>query len=340
VSGVSAIERSRSLLALDPRSRYMPAVTSEGYAIGSDETLAVALHRLTTEQFTVAIDALSDPEADIGIATAATLKAMARVGAVLRLVRTSIGDEAYRTELLILNDTSELLGGLLAGQPELRALDQLRARYQPVIQATAFTELRNQLLHRHQLERLKALSEGAALEHTLQRLRRARARFAAWPMDDHTDARMYGREPVADSFDALAGGLGRTYRRGRKHWRAAGEGDTDAFPKWRREVRHLGHQLHLVSSSWPEVIAATASTCARLEAVLAEESGVRQLQTAVDHDATLIINEVERSLLDAIASHSRSELEYVAETLGGRLFVEPPKQFLDRMHAYWRARSV
>ncbi len=308
--------------------------------MGTTEPLALALHRLTTEQFTIAIEALSDPKADIGIATAATLKSMARIAAVLRLVRSSIGDEAYRTESLILSDTSELLSGLLSGQPEMRALDQLRARYEPVLRPTAFADLRNQLLHRHQLRRLRALSEGEALQRTLQRLRRARARFAAWPIDDRTDARMYGREPVSDSFDALATGLGGTYKRGRKHWKRVVDGQLDASPKWHREVRHLGHQLDIVSASWPEVIGAIATACNQLEAVLGEQAAFSELQAVVANDVTLVLDDVERSMLDAIASQARSELSDIAAVLGGRLYVEPSKRFLGRMEAYWNARGL
>ncbi len=340
MANVSALERSRSLLSLDPRSRYLPDVRADGYRVGSGEPLASALHRLTTEQFTIAIEALSDPKADIAIATVATLKSVARITAVLRLVRSSIGDEAYRTESLILRETSELLGGLLYGQPEMRALDQLRARYQPVLQPTAFADLRNQLLHRHQLHRLKALSEGEALQRTLQRLRRARARFAAWPIDDATDARMYGREPVSNSFAALADGLRRTYKRGRKQWRKVANGELEALPSWHREVRLLENQLTIMSSSWPEVIGATAVACGQLEAVLTEEAGLAELQAVIDKDLALTLDEVERSMLDSIASNARGELGNVALVLGGRLYVEAPEAFMERMEAYWKARGL
>ncbi len=337
---MTAIERSTSKLALDPRSRYLAEEPKHGYVLGAGERLAEALHRLTTEQFTVAIDALSDPEADVGIAAAATLTSMARVAAVLRLVRRSIGDEAYKTELAVLRETETLLRGLLAGQPELRALDQLRARYQPVLQPSALADLRSQLLQRHKLRRLKALSEGEALRLALQRLRRARARFGAWPIDRETDAPMYGREPVADSFESLAEGLRRTYRRGRKHWRSAQDGQDEAHPKWLRECRHLGHELEILRSSWPEVIGATASACRKLEAVLAEDQALATLQQVMNTDTTMAADGVEHSLLAAISAHARSELHDVAGVLGARLYVEPPDQFVARMEAYWAVRTV
>ena len=340
---MSAIQRSTSLLTLSPRDRHLPVVESQGYVVGDGEPLAVALHRLTTEQFTVAIDALGDPSADVGLATTAAIRAMSRIAAVLRLVRSSIGDEAYRTELSILRDTTRLLETLLAGQPELRALDSLRARYQSVLDPDAFGDLRHQLHQRHRLRRLQALSEGEALQQALHRLRRARARFAAWPIDTRTDARMYGREPVPDAFDALAAGLGRTYRRGRSRWHAVeddGNRAEEALPKLLREVRHLGHQLAIVSSSWPEVLGAAAQTCARLEAVLAEDAGMRALSDALLNPDTVSVDPTEGAMLEALVAGTRSELHEVICTIGTRVYVEPPKAFLARMEAYWRARGL
>ncbi|MGI9624479.1 MAG: hypothetical protein ACR2PK_16730 [Acidimicrobiales bacterium] len=337
---MSAIERPKSALARSPRERYLPDDLDSGYVIGAEESMAAALHRLTTEQFTVAINALSDPKADVGLATVATLKSMERISAVLRLVRTSIGDEAYRTELTIIKDTSDLLGGLMAGQPELRALDQLRSRFQPLLSVDAFTHLRSQLLNRHQLLRLQALSEGEALLRTLHRLRRARARFAAWPIDDRTDARMYGREPVSDSFATLTDGLARTYRRGRKHWQHAREGDASRLPKLQREVQNLQHQVQILSASWPEVLAATSRACSQLDSVLTEENGLAALHQAISAgESAVITTDLERSLLESIVSSTRAELTAIIEILGARMYVEPTRLFVARMEAYWSARS-
>ena len=306
--------------------------------VGDTEPLAVALHRLTTDQFTVAIDALSDPRADIGLATTATLRAIARVVAILRLVRTSVGDDAYRTEMAILRDTSELLETLLVGQPELRALDGLRSRYQDVLQPTAFGELRTQLHQRHRLHRLQALSQGEALQQTLHRLRRARARFAAWPVDDRTDAVGYGRRPVADSFESVAHGLGRTYRRGRSQWRAVQDGSQTALPKLAREARLLGHQFSVLGSAWPEVLGAAAQTCAGLEAALAEDAGMAALHAAITQP-DLPIHHAETAMLRALVVGTRHELHDVICTIGTRVYVESPKSFLARLEAYWDVRG-
>jgi hypothetical protein len=336
---VSAIERSMSAAAMAPRDRYLPQTVDVGYVVGDGESLALALHRLTTEQFTIAIEALSDPAADVGIATDATLKSMARIAAVLRMVRVAIGDEAYRTELRILNETIDLLGALIEGKPELRALDQLRARYATVLRQDAFVGLRTDLLRRHQLKRLQALSQGEALEQTLVRLRRARARFAAWPLDTDTDVRMYGREPVDDDFASLARGLGKTYKRGRRHWQAVRGGDATAVGDLHREVRHLGHQFEVISSAWPDLLSASARACAQLDAVLAEEAGLAAL-AVVAMDPVVMADDTERSLLLAVVDNTRAELREIAAILGRRVYVEPGGLFIERMHAYWESRDL
>lgn len=325
---------------MDPHVRFLPPTPATGYVVGASETLAQALHRLTTEQFSIAIDALTDPEADVGIATAASLQSVRRISAVLRLVRTVIGDEAYESEQAVLYETDALLAALVAGQPELRALDQLRARYSHVLQPAAFVGFRQQLLHRHQLRRLTALAEGEALQRSLHRLRRARARFAAWPIDATNEARMYGRDPVGDSFESLGSGLGRTYRRGRKQWAKAGKGQLDVLDDWHQECRLLGHQLEIIRSSWPEVIGAVAETCSRLEAILGETQGLMALDEVARHESEGVLGSDERAMLAALVAHGIDERLDVATALGGRVFAEPSDQFLDRMEAYWLARGL
>ena len=311
----------------------------EGFVVGDTESLAEALHRLTTEQFTIAIDALSDPKADVGIATAASIASIGRIAAVLRLVRSSIGDESYRTESTILADTEVLLNALLDGRAPLRALDHIRARYAPVLRPEAFAELRTQLLRRHQLRRLQALSEGEALGRALHRLRRARARFAAWPLDNQTDVGMYGREPIEDSFDAVGSGLVHTYRRGRKRWLATKGGTRPPSEKWIRESAHLAAQLELLSSSWPAVLEAMADSCRELGSALADERALASLQHLVDGDPTLMLEDAELTLLTSLLATGRRELASVASTLGARIYMEQPEQFLARLSAYWDARD-
>lgn len=337
---MTAIEPLAPTSALAPRERYLPLVGQEGYHIGDGETLAAALHRLTTEQFTIAIDILSDPGNDVTFAADATMAALQRIVAVLRLVRSVIGPEAYRTELTILTDTSTRLDALLDGRAEITAVDQLLARYTPVLQPDTFSHLRGALVQRHELRRLHALSDSETIDQTLHSLRRARARFAAWPVEGDA-ARMYGREPIPDEFSAISPGLQTTYKRARRYWQQAESGGAaEASAAWHRETRRLGSQLTLLSTTWPEVVGAMADTCERLGAVLSEGADFATLGDVVAAEPGLCPDRVERSLLDALVAGTSAELHAIAATLGARLFVEPTKLFMARLSAYWSARGL
>jgi hypothetical protein len=333
---VTALERLSSSPALDPRSRYLPSTPGTGAMLGAGESLARGLHRITTEQFSVAIDALGDPSADINIATRAALTSLGRVSAMLELVRDDLGEDSYLAETAVIDETRSLLDALLGGQAELRTLDLLRGRYASVLAPEALVDVRDQLLRRHQLQRLQALAEGKALERSLHRLRRSRARFAAWPVEIGHDARIGDREPVPDRFESVGPGLGRSYRRCRKAWRSAhetGELEPDAFAG---EVDVLARQLGVISSVWPEVLAATADAAARLEAALREAHGLDLLAALLD-SGELELELIERSLLDALIVHERDELTSICTVLGRRVFAEPTRLFLDRLAVYWAA---
>jgi hypothetical protein len=337
---VSAIEPLASASSLSPRARYLPTVAPDGYRVGDGETLAAAMHRLTTEQFTIAIDALTEPGPDVTRAATVALGALERIVAVLRLVRSVIGDEAYRTEVTILGDTSDRLDTLLTGRQEVEAIDRLKARYAPVLASATFTNLAAALAQRHQVWRIHALSGNGGVDDTLHSLRRARARFAAWPIEGDV-ARMYGREPIPDEFASIESGLRQTYKRGRRLWKEADIGaDPASLVDWHAETRRLGHHLALLSIAWPEVVEAMSDTCHRLAAVLAEAEGLAILRAAVGDNQALCPDPIERSLLDSLVTGTTAELRRIAAALGARIYVEPTKLFMARLSSYWSSREV
>jgi len=326
--------------ALSPWVRYLPKVGANGYRVGDQETLAAALHRLTTEQFTIAINTLTQPGEDVTGAALTALDALARIAAVLGLVRSVIGDEAYRTEVTILDETATRLRALLAGHGEVAAIDQLRARYSAVLRPETFTQLRTALVQRHQVWRLHALSGQETVDATIHALRRARARFAAWPIEGDS-ARMYGRDPIPDQFESISPGLRSTYKRSRQLWRASGQSrDRETFAEWRKESIRLGNHLALLAVTWPAVVEAMAAACTHLGAVLAEADQILALSDAVAADAGLCPDPIERSLLDTLVTGTTSELSEIAAALGGRIFVEPSKVFMSRFSGYWEAKNL
>lgn len=325
---MTSIEPFTTVAATAPRRRFLPDVIGEPHVICSAETVPVALQRVTTTLFTTAIDALSDPAGDLGRAVAIADEALGRIVAVLQLVRNAIGGDTCAAELAILRDIRRALGALRAGEAEIRSLDALRARYDTALRPEALVDLREQLVHRRRvlgIEQLHAVQPDGSLQGWLQQLRRSRARFAAWPVDES----VHGHDPVPDSFEAFAKGLERTYRKGRKRGRAS---EVDAA-KWERSARSLSYQLELLSGAWPDVMAGAVATSADLADVLAEHERIGALRALVSAD------DANRAVVAAICDHDRRELMAIAGVLAARLYAEEPDDFVARIARYWTTRT-
>lgn len=327
------LDLGRRVAGMMARRRYLPDLVAEPHVVCTGESVAAALYRITTHQFTIAIDALADSQAEIGSAATTASVALGRIEALLRLVRPSIGDDTCDAELRVLDDTRTFLADLTDGAAEIHALDELRARYDRALRPEALSELRDQLLHRYQLRRIQqlaAVQPGGERDHWLQQLRRARARFAAWPIDETVQ----GQAPVSDAFDSFSRGLGRSYRKGAKQ--AAAE--RPKIAKWHRHVSDLSHQVELLSGAWPEVMAGTVASATDLADVLAEYEQVAALRRAVASD--VVVDEATTAVVDSLCVHECAELMSIATTLASRLYAESPEAFTARVGAYWSTRPA
>ncbi len=335
---MTALEPLAGLVATAPRQRFLPEVRGEANAICSDETVPIALQRITTEQFTLAISALSDPARELGDAIGSAGVALDRIAALLRLVRSSIGTETCAAELRVIRDGQRFLAELMLGHAELHALDEIRARYDAALRPHALSDLREQLLQRLQLarlERLGAMEPGGELDHWRHQLRRARARFGAWPVDET----VRGHSPIPDSFESMADGLERTYAKGRD--RAAEHRSSQR--KRERHARALAHQLELLSAAWPDLLIGTAATAEDLADALAEYRRLRALQRALRSTphgrAAVVVDDTTAVVVESLCEHERRELLAIAASLSTRLYAEAPEQFVARVRGYWSTRG-
>lgn len=317
------------------RQRHVPATRPIGFVKGDDESVAVSLHRISSEQFARAIDALCDTDRPLHEAVPTAVDAIGRVRSILRLVRNQLGDESYNTENEALRDTQAELATFVAGRDPVVALDGIAARYAAQLQADALADLRVRLVQRAQIQRLTAHAEAGDGSEIVQRIRRAKARFESWPLDTD-DISMPGRDPVADEFDAIAPGLEDTYRRGRRRLkRCTEQPKATHFASWGRETRVLGHQMEVLTSIWPEVLSGMARSLGQITEILVEEQQLAHLLVAIHGPTHLCPDDAVRSLVSAIGQHERRELHDIARALGQRVYVEKSSRFLSRLRGYW-----
>jgi CHAD domain-containing protein len=319
----------------NPSRRFLPAVP-HGFVLGSREPIGEGLRRITVEQLDSAVGGLV-AGGDVDTAVHEARKSMKRLRAVLRLVRDEIGEDIYRVENDILRDTARVLAPVRDGHVMVETVVGLRDRYGAHLRSTAFSSTIERLEERHRARRAGVLGDVDGLRRVVRTLRSARARYAAWPVDEEI-ARAYGRTPVRHAFETIAPGLERTYERGRREMRQALSDPTPVhFHLWRKRVKYLRHQMEILEPLWPDVIGGYARSLEHLGDVLGEEHDLSVLLGLLGGSSELCPDPVERSLLTAVAVRRRSDLRLASAALGTRAYAEPAPRLVKRFAVYWEA---
>jgi CHAD domain-containing protein len=238
-------------------------------------------------------------------------KDLKKLRALLRMMRGELGEDTFRRENACFRDAGRELAGVRDDDvmlATLRALD---------LPAGTEWELRKAV----QVHRAAGADDGrrTAAASVVAALREARGRVENWPLEH-------------DSFDALHGGLERTYRRGRRNFRAARtEPTVEALHEWRKRVKEFWYQHTLLRSLWPPVMQAVGDEAHELANQLGD-----------DHDLAMLAGwmrehtDAEPEFFEAV-ERRRSELEVEAMRLGKRLYADKTSAYVRRMRGLWTA---
>ncbi|HVR31168.1 MAG TPA: CHAD domain-containing protein [Acidimicrobiia bacterium] len=313
--------------------RFLPAVV-EGFALGGHEPLATGLRRMAVDQFDAALSVIATETVDVAIHE--VRKVTKRLRAVLRLVRSELGDKRYRIENAILRDTARMLAPLRDTDVRVASVGAVRDRFEPQLRASAFEGVEKRLADRRRRV-LDQMVDGDEWRKVAYALRSARARYAAWPVDDET-ARAHGMAVIPHRFASVERGLGQTYARGRQEMGEAGRHRTAVnFHSWRKRARYLRHQVEMLSPVFPDVLEGYASALTRLGDLLGDEHDLADLLRFLAGHPEYCPDPIERSMLVALVQHRRAELQAAALSLGSRVYAESPDRFTRRVRDYWDA---
>jgi CHAD domain-containing protein len=290
-------------------------VASRKYKLREGEAVPRGIARIARGRIDHAIDELegrtdSSPEEAVHEAR----KDMKKLRAVIRLVRAEVGDDVYRRENACFRDAGRELSGVRDADVMLATLEKLDKE----IPAADAGDLR-QALEAHKLRTAGGARSQASVE-VVGILTTVRRRVGRWPLDQ-------------DGFDALAGGLSRIYRRGRKDFRRArGEPTTENLHEWRKRVKDLWYHLTILRTAWPPVMDA-----------LADEAHALSEHMGEDHDLSVLLAWAEEHAPASAAAiagpvkRQRGELQAAAFELGARLYAEKPGAFTRRLERWWDA---
>lgn len=302
------------------RRRARPATT---FALGRGEPLPDALRRVTAEQIDLAVARLQGAtDESAADAVHGARKGLKRLRATVRLGRGELGDEAYRRENAAFRDAGRTLAGARDAEVLVQTLDAVEEA-----SGARFPGLR-EVLEADRAAAVAALEQdGADRDAALARLAAARARVETWPL------RRRG-------FGALAPGLRRTYRRGRRALAAARQDPSDEhLHELRKRVKDLWHATQLLREADPKPMKALADDLHALSDRLGDDHDLAVLAATAAARPDVFPSPAARDDFATLVAGRRAELQADALARARRLYRRPPKRFVRRIGRRWEERA-
>jgi CHAD domain-containing protein len=296
-----------------------------------DEEGAVASYRLhrgetiTSELRRIAADetdkALVELEVDgLHEAIHQVRKRCKKVRALLRLVRRS-NESLYERENAAYRDAARRVSDLRDRTGFIEAFDLMAERHPEVVDTDRFAVLRDRLLG--QREEATARHLDATMAGVGSDLQAARERIGDWSLPD-------------ERFDALAGGLTKTYGRARDRMADAYEvRTTAAFHDWRKRVKYHRYHVRLLQDCWRPMMKARQDELHELSDLLGDDHDLGELRAHLHEEPDRFGDAGLVGEFTALLDRRRAQLQLAARGLGERLFVASADDFAGRVGRYW-----
>lgn len=301
----------------DRRTRL---AASRAYRLKGKEAPAGGIVRIAAGRADKAVEELRGAGGDGELAEAihSARKDLKKLRSVLRLVRADLGEERFQAENGRYREAGRRLSASRDAEVKLETLAALGRRFEGELPPDALDAWRAALSGED-----VGLGGGGALaaqiEGAIAAIEAGRGEIDRWSLS-------------AGSWDLLAPGIERTYRRGRGEMkRARAHPEAEAVHDWRKRVKDLWYQLRIVREAWPPVVGAMADRAHELAELLGEHHDLALLRADLDGRRELS----NREAFAAAIERRQEDLLADALDLGARVYAEKPKAFVRRLRAYW-----
>lgn len=292
------------------------------YRLKLSESVPEGLKRIISEELESAAIQLENPDPakrDEGIHEAR--KSIKKVRAVLRLAEPELG-AAFRTQNSRFRDIGRKLSAYRDAGVMIETFDGIKAKYRDELGRRTLGSIRKALVaNKEQVDGGEGITP--VLGGLARSIRRVAKQVGKWPLK-------------TDGFAALAPGLEKTYRRGRKAMAAAAaKPRPENYHEWRKRVKEHWYHVRLVESVWSDVMQAYEKSLKELETWLGDHHNLVVLRDKVTAEPLAFGSQRNVDLLLKLIGKYEKELRDNAMSLGERIYEEKPGQFLKRMEHLW-----
>jgi CHAD domain-containing protein len=270
------------------------------------------------DQITEAIESLQGQRVS-GTDIHSARKSIKKARATLRLLRDGMSEAAYRRENVALRDAARPLSAVRDARVLVETLDRLEKLYGRAAAESIPKPFRQSLKRdQNKVRRPGSLPrQRKTLAAIRNRIKRARIAEERW--------------------DTLGPSLQRVYANGRNAMKQALRTPTPVcFHEWRKQEKHLWHQLQVLEPLWPGQIQELAKELHRLSDWLGDDHDLAVLREQVVSRPKCFDEPGGPGALLALIDRCQQRLRAKATKAGARIYAEKPRVFTARFGRYWR----
>jgi CHAD domain-containing protein len=287
------------------------------YQLKTQETVADGLRRLAREQLKSARDELRRASPPPVEAIHQARKSLKKVRAIRFLIAADQG-RGIGGDKRALRKVNRTLSSLRDASVMLEILRKLKRRHPRLLDEHTFARIRRRLMS-HKQASLKAAVDSDALDTIDAKLRAIRRDVKGW-------------QPSHRGFRALAGGLRRTFRLGRKALaRARRTERPEDFHAWRKQVKALWYDLRLIEGCSPG-FGDDVEALHRADQALGDDHNIAVLIEALSTQA----NAADRERVQRAADRYRQTLRRDAFSDTRQIFSGSARGYVRRAKRAWK----
>lgn len=286
------------------------------YRLQRDESIVEGVRRIGWEQSDSAIERLTDVE-DLAAAVHDVRKRCKKLRGLVRLVRPGMEGEYERANTAF-RDAARRLAPLRDAHALAATFDEMLS-VSPV-DPDDFASVRAALSEN--VERANTRGDvSERIERATELIAGGTGRIHRWELDD--------------SLAAVAAGVRKTYKRGRRRLGdSVDNGTVEDRHEWRKRVKYGWYHTRLLRNAAPSILRPLARSLHDVSDALGDDHDLAVLAAQIEADPARFGDDRTVAATLRLLVGWQSELQSRATSLGRRIYVESPKQHARRIACY------
>jgi len=298
------------------------------FRLENNETVSFGLKRIVLELIDNSVFHFAKGNGSFNEDVHESRKNFKKIRTVLRLIKSSLGNENYKSENRFYADAGKTLSDLRDSTVIIYTFDKLLKKSELEMSNFDFSVFRNFLIEKHKNISASKHKKSQVINSLATDLLLARSRVFDWSIS-------------GDNFKIVRKNLRRIYGQGQSYMHAVfRESIKENVHEWRKRVKDLWYSLRILSNIWPEIMSPLVSLLGKLSDLLGDTNDLFLLKEKIianrskfkdDQHTKELINFIDKRIIDLLRE-SRS--------IGRKVYSEDSKYFVSIMQNYfdiWRS---